>query len=135
MWDCSACQTTLATVGALYPDPWGGDHLALFHLLLQDGIKGPNAPEFHQRIIASTRDYIPRPKPTFAGMTDRNDRFAAACRAMIAAADLTPTERSEVLAVLPFCVSALPWQEAGVSGQGPTVARAFRRASFTGGTA
>ena len=106
MWDRSACQTTLATVGALYPDPWGGDLLALFHLLLQDGIKGPNAPEFHQRIIASTRDYIPRPKPTFAGMTDRNDRFAVACRAMIAAADLTPTERSVVLAVLPFCVSA-----------------------------
>lgn len=105
LWRREDCIAITNAVDSVYKDPWGGDHLALLHAALQDGIRGTGATLFRQRIIREVRGYVPRPKATFAEMTGRNARFAAACRVAMAQTGLAPTVRRLLHLALPFYVN------------------------------
>lgn len=105
LWRHDSCIDITGAVDAVYKDPWGGDHLALFHAAMRDGIRGTDRTTFRQRIIGEVRGYVPRPKATLAEMTGRNARFAAACRTMLAQATLSPAERTVLRLALPFYVN------------------------------
>ena len=104
LWSTAAAARATDEVHALFPDAWGADFLALLHAALNGGIAGTDACAFRQRVIATVRDYVDRPKPTYREMTDRNRRFAAACRGLIDAADLAPAEAAVLRAAVPLFV-------------------------------
>lgn len=101
MWRREACEEIFEDVLARFPDPWGNDHLAIFACALRDAIVGTNDTAFHQRIIHATRDYMPRPKPTYAEMADRMVRFRRACGDLLDASDLSEADREVVRRWLP----------------------------------
>lgn len=105
LWRREAIENTLSASRSKFADPWAADHLMLFHVALQDALRGTDRGEFRQRIIVSTRDYVPRPKPGFDEMTDRNRRFASACRQALDEADLTRREKAVIRAALPLYTS------------------------------
>jgi glycosyltransferase involved in cell wall biosynthesis len=105
LWNRAAIDAVVADLQAIFPDPWAGDHLSLFHCAILDGIRGNSGAVFRQRILPSARGYIDRPKPSYAEMTDRNVRFGRAARAILTKAEVTPRTRRMISAVLPLYVN------------------------------
>lgn len=101
LWRLEAAAEATDTVCAHFPDGWAADYLALLHATLHGGIAGTNECAFHQQVLAEVRGYIPRPKPTYAQMVDRNRRFSATARALLDEAELTGVERAILRAYLP----------------------------------
>lgn len=102
LWRLEAAQRATEEVFALFPDAWGADYLALFHAALNDVIAGTNRCEFHQRILAEVRDYVPRQKPSHAEMIDANRRFSATCHALLDRAAIGALERAFARGYLPL---------------------------------
>jgi len=101
MWRREACGEIVEDVLTRFPDAWASDHLSIFACALRDGIVGTNDTAFRQRIIHETRDYVPRPQPRYEELRDRNARFEAICRELIAGSDLDEAEKARVLGWLP----------------------------------
>jgi glycosyltransferase involved in cell wall biosynthesis len=101
MWRHAACVTITKRIYATYPDPWGGDHLAIFACALQDGIRGTHETTFHQRIIRAVRNDV---KPHYDDMVDGNAKFRAVCHALLDSSDLTPIQKAIVRLWIPFYV-------------------------------
>jgi|AntAceMinimDraft_12_1070368.scaffolds.fasta_scaffold28018_3 hypothetical protein len=101
MWRLDAAAQATEMVYRDFPDAWAADYLALFHAALHGGIAGTNDCAFHQQVLAEARGYMPRPKPTYAQMVDRNRRFSATCRALLNGADLGEVELALLRAYLP----------------------------------
>jgi len=85
-----------------YQDEWAFDQLVLFGVALKDGVRGTRTTTFHQRKIIETRDYIPRPKPSYAVMSGRVSRFAATGQALLAASDLTASQKAVMRLIIPY---------------------------------
>ena len=102
LWRLDAAASATDTVYAHFPDGWAADYLALFHAALHGGIAGTNDCAFHQQVLAEVRGYMPRPRPTYAQMVDRNRRFSATAHALLDGTDLTGTERALLRAYLPL---------------------------------
>lgn len=105
LWSLGHAERATEEVFRLFPDGWAADYLALFHATLNGGIAGTNSASFHQQILREVRDYMPRAKPSYAEMTDRNRRFSATCRALIASSDLGFGERALVRSYLPLFIN------------------------------
>ncbi len=101
MWRRTACIAITNHIHAVYPDAWGGDHLAIFACALQDGIRGTHETTFHQRIIHAARNDV---RPGYDEMADRNHRFGAVCHTLLDASDLTPGQKAIVRLWIPFYV-------------------------------
>lgn len=101
LWRQDAAEIATEAVYASFPDGWAADYLALFHAALNGQIAGTNDCAFHQQVLAEVRGYMPRPKPTYAQMVDRNRRFSATAHALLDGADLTEAERAVLRAYLP----------------------------------
>lgn len=102
LWRLEAAAQATDEVYSHFPDGWAADYLALFHAALHGGIAGTNSCDFHQQVLAEVRGYMPRPKPTYIQMTDRNRRFLACCRALLDEANLGPIEKALLRAYLPL---------------------------------
>lgn len=102
LWRREAAEKATDTVYAHFPDGWAADYLALLHASLNGGIGGTNDCAFHQQVLAEVRGYMPRPKPTYAQMVDRNSRFSATAHALLDGADLKGAERALLRAYLPL---------------------------------
>lgn len=102
LWSRTAIVEVMADLKVLFPDPWAGDHLSLFHCAVQDGIRGDSRAVFRQRILPSVRGYVDRPKPSFTEMTDRNARFAKAARSLLDRLPVAPSTRRAVGLLLPL---------------------------------
>jgi glycosyltransferase involved in cell wall biosynthesis len=102
LWRLEAAERATEDVYLHFPDGWAADYLALFHAALNGGIAGTNACDFYQQILPEVRGYMPRPKPDFSQMLDRNRRFSATCHKFIDGADLGGVERVALRAYLPF---------------------------------
>lgn len=105
LWSRSAVEEALAAVRAVYPDPWGGDHLNIFHAAVRDGIRGDGKAIFRQCILPSIRGYVPRPKPTYAEIRDRNARFGRAARQLLDDAGADPVTARLLRLLIPFYVN------------------------------
>lgn len=101
MWRREACVAITNRIYAAYPDPWGGDHLAIFACALQDGIRGTHETTFHQRIIRAVRNDV---KPGYDQMVDGNAKFSAVCHALLDSADLTASQKAIIRLWIPFYV-------------------------------
>lgn len=101
LWRRDAAEKATEAVYASFPDGWAADYLALFHAVLNGGIAGTNECTFHQQVLAEVRGYMPRPKPTYAQMVDRNRRFSATAHTLLDGANLTSAERALLRAYLP----------------------------------
>lgn len=102
LWRLEAAEAATDTVYAQFPDGWAADYLALLHAALHGGIAGTNACAFHQQLLADMRGYMPRPKPTYRQMVDRNRRFSTTSRALLDDADLSSVEYALLRAYVPL---------------------------------
>lgn len=74
-----------------YDDPWGCDHLILLHAMLADGIRGTHSDAtFIQRVLPTQRHYTSGRGQDHATVIDRNRRFEAAARQLLAESSLEP---------------------------------------------
>ena len=105
LWRLDACVAVTGKINKVYPDSWAADHLVLFYLAMQDGIRGTTETVFNQRMIMSARGPNSRFKPGYEEITDRNQRFAALCRTAIDGAILSAKEKNILRRLLPFYVN------------------------------
>jgi len=85
-----------------YPDEWAYDQLVLFGVALKDGVRGTRTTTFHQRKIIETRDYIPRPKPSYAEMSGRVSRFSKVSYDLVQESDLTEMQKALMRLIVPY---------------------------------
>ena len=105
LWCHAACVEVTTKIYSIYPDSWAADHLALFHCVMHDGIRGTKNTSFKQRIIAAERGLNSRFRPSYREIKDRNERFASLCRSAIDGANLNGGEKKNLHRVLPLYVN------------------------------
>ncbi|SEB43754.1 glycosyltransferase family A protein [Rhodobacter sp. 24-YEA-8] len=102
LWRKKALTQALDRVLSQYDDLWAGDHLILLHAMLADGVAGTSDPdvEFIQGILPGPSHYGSSRRPRWSVMKDRNTRFLACARDLLAETDMTPATRRAVDQVL-----------------------------------
>lgn len=102
LWRHDAASMAIDEVFSEFPDDWAADYLALFHAALHGGISGTNDCTFSHRLIPEVRDYIPRPKPCFDEMVDRNRRYSLTCQKLLDGTGFSATEAMFIRTYIPF---------------------------------
>jgi len=105
LWSRAAIEESFSAVRSVYLDPWGGDHLNIFHTAIRDGIRGDTQAIFRQRIIPSSRGYVERHKPTYREISGRNTRFHQAALSLLSDAKTDPLTSGLIRAAMPFYVN------------------------------
>ncbi len=102
LWEYETLVGIANRVREGFPDEWAFDQLVLLGVALKDGVRGTRTTTFRQRKIIETRDYIPRPKPTYPEMHARNARFSGVAYGLIAESNLSVAQKRVLTALVPY---------------------------------